>query len=74
MLAVVQKGFAGPKRQLTTGTLVDTDGARNEKQLLACRFIRPATDSEMAAATAKDSKVEIVSLKPPKAKAQKVAA
>lgn len=50
MVSVVQKPFESPGgHELPTGTIVDTSTWRNEQRLHNCRFLRPATESEVIA-------------------------
>jgi hypothetical protein len=49
-LCVVVRAFTGA-HPMTPGDLVDVSGWRNAPQLIAQRYIRPATESELPQAT-----------------------
>lgn len=48
MITVVTKAFEAHGEQIESGTVVDSSGWRNEGRLLTCRFLRPATEDEVA--------------------------
>jgi hypothetical protein len=51
MITVVTKSFEGFGRQLKTGDVIDTTGTQHEAKLIAQRYIRPATETEIKAFT-----------------------
>lgn len=48
MIAVVVKPFEAEGRVLAAGTIVDSSAWRNEGRLINCRWLREATESEVA--------------------------
>lgn len=55
MICVVQKPFTGPDgRILPSGTVVDTTAVRNETRLIGSRYLRHASEQEIAAALKAD--------------------
>lgn len=48
MITVVTKPFEVDGYQLTSGQVVDSTTWRNESRLINCRFLREATESEVA--------------------------
>jgi len=47
MITVVQKPFNAEGQDLESGDVVDSTNWRNEGRLISCRFLRPATESEI---------------------------
>ncbi len=55
MFSTVLKAFDGPSGPLAPGTVVDSTTWRNETRLHGARYLRPATEVEVKAATKKSS-------------------
>lgn len=54
MMCVVQKEFTGAGEQFVRHQLVDGSMFRNEQVLITTRFLRPATQDEIASARFED--------------------
>lgn len=48
MITVVTKPFESNGEQIESGRVVDSSAWRNESRLINCRFLREATESEVA--------------------------